>query len=277
MEIDAKIVADSVAPNGCRLTTFELTYPRFIHSEVMTHRVFSRNAASSRAIPVKKIIEQVRNDPAMPIYYGKNQPGMQAKEELSKPDIEKAQALIKSGAEMMASLVETLSELNLHKQTANRYLEPWFWMKTILTGTDFSNFFYLRLDPDAQPEFQALANKMYQTMHAQKPLPLKRGQWHLPYINAYEVPTYALENALKCSVARCARVSYLNHDGTQPNRDKDLELHDKLFKQPHASPFEHQATPLWFSWQRSGNFSGWRQYRKTLKHENHTFYGGFDR
>ena len=82
-QMEVKVIADSISESGKRITTFQLKYPRFIHSEVMTHRVFSRNASSSRAIPVKKMIEQVRNNPAMPIHWGANQSGMQAKNELN--------------------------------------------------------------------------------------------------------------------------------------------------------------------------------------------------
>jgi thymidylate synthase ThyX len=82
--ISAKIIADSISESeyGDRITTFELEYPRFIHGELMTHRLFSRNAASSRAIPINKMMDQVLTAPAMPVEWGLNKSGMQAEEML---------------------------------------------------------------------------------------------------------------------------------------------------------------------------------------------------
>lgn len=281
--ITAKVIEDSIA-NNSRLTTMELTYPRFIHSEFMTHRMFSRNASSSRAIPVEKQIHQVLNTPATPIHWGKNQPGMQAKKEIDFPTL--AQDVWKYASELAVDRAYELKDLNTHKQIVNRLLEPFQYIKVIVTATEWDNFFKLRLHPDAQPEICFLAKAMKEAMDSSTPDVLEPGEWHLPYILNEDYYKTTTDNFIKLSVARCARVSYLNHDNSSPSIEKDIDLYSKLLEAGHMSPFEHQATPMseiykerfefdleWVDgithidrnnnyW--SGNFSGWIQYRQTL-------------
>jgi thymidylate synthase ThyX len=270
--ITAKVIEDSVAEsNGVRLTTLQLQYPRFIHAEFMTHRVFSRNASSSRAIPVAKVIEQVRTDPAMPIHWGKNQPGMQANEELQGDERAQAIRQWKLAAERAADCANIMNTLGVHKQVANRLLEPFQYMHVIVTATEWLNFFDLRAHPDAQPEIHALALVMRHAFEQSKPNTLREDDWHLPYVTRQE----RLENfgnvelLLKISAARCARVSYLTHDGQTPSIEKDIALYDRLVGSVplHASPIEHQATPMGKDGQDlwSGNFRGWTQYRKIVE------------
>jgi thymidylate synthase ThyX len=264
MAIKATIVEDSVTSLGHRLTTVQLQFHRFILSEFNTHRVFSRNASSSRAIPVAKMIAQVVNDPAIPVSWGKNQKGMQANEELS--DEQKAEALrlwleARDNAVQSATL---LGELGLHKQITNRLLEPWMWTHVVLTSTEWDNFFGLRCHKDAMPEMQTLAYAIREAMEKSTPTPCLT-EWHLPYVQQNERRELDLNTQIKCSVARCARVSYVNHDGTSPNVEKDMELYDRLVggEPMHASPIEHQACPNNGIW--SGNFFGWEQFRKTVE------------
>jgi thymidylate synthase ThyX len=263
-QITAKCVAASVNSYGRAIHTLELQYPRFIHSEFMTHRVFSRNAASSRAIPVSKMIQQVRNDPTMPIHWGKNQPGMQAHEQLA--DTVEVQQQWRNAARDAANRAEQMSALGLHKQVVNRVLEPFQLMRTIVTSTTWENFLHLRDHPDAQPEIQALAQAMRVALETE-PEKLIPGQWHLPYVKAGERDLYKREVLLKLSTARCARVSYLTHDGAEPDISKDVELYERLVgSHPiHASPAEHQATPSEFADHQSGNFVGWIQHRKLIE------------
>lgn len=292
MTIKATIIADSIA-NGIRLTTLELEYPRFIHSQMMTHRMFSRNASSSRAIPVEKIISQVEKNPAIPISWGKNKPGMQAGEELSNVEQQYARLDWISALEEAAYRAESLAETGVHKQIVNRLLEPFSHIKVIVTATEWDNFFKLRLHEDSQPEIQELARVMLSALKASKPQELNLGEWHLPYVSWEEIETWwfsgenptnlgLFEVAVKCSVARCARVSYNNHDNSTPDIEKDIKLADKLLAAGHMSCFEHQATPLkktigegW--WLETGvthldiyggywsnNFRGWKQYRALL-------------
>ncbi len=264
--ISAKIIADSVSMDGARITTFELQYPRFIHGEVMTHRVFSRNAMSSRAIPVAKMIEQVRTNPAMPVHWGANQPGMQAKQEIQHVGAAKDQWV--RAANNAADLAQEMNDLGLHKQIANRVLEPFQWMRTIVTATEWSNFFALRAHPDAQPEFQVLAREMLrgrqESVPELRPLGNRESSWHLPYVSDTERACVADNLLPKLSAARCARVSYLTHDGERPDTCKDLALFDRLVgSEPlHASPIEHQALPAADPAHRSNNFVGWVQYRQ---------------
>ena len=265
MKIEAKIIADSISTAGKRITTMQLCYPRFIHSEFMTHRMFSRNAMSSRAVPVAKMIEQVRNDPAMPIHWGKNQPGMQAHEELKGKSKSNAIENWKQAAVYAAETAVYLSADGAHKQIVNRILEPFQWMHTVVTATEWDNFFELRCHPDAQPEINALACAMRDAMQASTPTERLEYEWHLPYVSDDERELNTTDKLRKISAARCARVSYLKHDGTAPNTDEDLKLFERLAggKPIHASPLEHQATPM--TAYRSRNFIGWLQFREVYE------------
>lgn len=261
-----KIVEDSVAHNGKRITTLQLRYQRFIHAEFMTHRMFSRNASSSRAIPVPKMIEQVIKDPAMPVHWGKNQPGMQANAQLEDGDLLRAMELWRSASLNMASIAEQMMDLGLHKQVANRILEPFQFINVVVTATEWDNFFELRTHKDAQPEFQVLAKEMQAVMKSNTPKYVKAGDWHLPYVQSHERGMYPIDLQIQMSAARCARVSYLKHDNTKPNVEDDIALYNRLItsKPAHASPIEHQATPLVSECCRSNNFYGWEQYRATI-------------
>lgn len=274
--IKAEIVADSVAPSGVRLTTFVLTYPRFIHSEFMTHRVFSRNASSSRAIPVKKSIQMVIDSPAIPLAFTKNKAGMQGGEALDQHDHDLAVAAWLDGRDRAVEIAQKLANLEVHKQYANRVLEPWAHITVVCTATDWDNFFALRCHEMAQPEIHALADLMYAQYAENKPDNLRNGDLHLPFIDIWDRTSNGIDEnidrglLLKRSVARCARVSYLNHDGTKSTLEQDLELYNRLVGAApiHASPAEHQAMAIGDPNIRSGNFRGWIQYRKTLKEEN---------
>ena len=271
--IEAKIIADTVsATHGGRITTMQLKYQRFIHSEFMTHRAFSRNASSSRAIPTAKLIEQVRNNPAMPIHWGQNQAGMQANGQLSGSALVDAQAVWKTAAENAATNAESMLFYGLHKQVANRILEPFQWMHVVVTTTEWENFFDLRCHPDAQPEIQALACAMREALDASEPT---RSLTHLPYLTEgelVEVKRVPIDWSgqfgvfFKISAARCARVSYLKHDGQQPSVEDDLKLFQRLAGgQPiHASPLEHQAVAGMLD-EPCRNFRGWRQFRVILE------------
>lgn len=283
----AEIIADSINPVGDRITTFELTYPRMVHAEFMTHRLFSRNAASSRAIPIEKMIKQVEDDPVMFKWWGKNQKGMQAKEELTGEELREAKREWLRSRDMMVSQAKILNDLGLHKQNVNRILEPWMFITVIMTATEFENWYFLRDDPDAQPEIAWVAGEMRKCHEASTPDKLPIGGWHLPYVELEdeESPLYvdcvdlckitgtSLTNVeqvqrdlVAIATARCARVSYLTHAG---KRDyvKDLELHDRCRDKKHWSAFEHCAEADENS-HRHGNFVGWRQYRKTFRNEH---------
>ena len=272
----AKIIKDSINTSGDRITTFELTYPRCVHAEFMTHRLFSRNAASSRAIPIEKMIEAVKKTPMMFKWWGKNQKGMSAKEELTGRALERAKEEWLLTRDLVVAQAIRLSEIGLHKQNVNRILEPFAFITVILTATEYENWYFLRDDPEAQPEIAWLAGEMRKCHEASTPKELGAGEWHLPYIELEDTssPLYCDHTALggdisllvKIATARCARVSYLTHNGKR-DYDKDLERHDRCRDKRHWSSFEHCAKADDDS-SRHGNFVGWRQYRKTFKNEH---------
>lgn len=286
----ARVVAYSVSEEtGEKIITFEVETPRLIWSEVMTHRVFTRNGASSRAIPVSKMVEMVRDNPAMPVRFGANQPGMQDK------GVEYEQEVYVEGktfpdakhlwwylAEEVADYAEGLANAGYHKQLVNRLLEPFQYMKAVITFTgDGANFFGLRDHSDADPTICELAQCMKEAMDLAPVKHLKSGDWHMPY---YKDGAFikgrdrGLQKALKISASCAAQVSYRKLDDSE---EKAEMVYDRLVnsKPVHASPFEHQATPLkkgigfrskyvthvdrdGHSW--SGNFRNWGQHRQII-------------
>lgn len=262
--IKAKVICDSISSANNRLTTFVITYPRIILAELNTHKMLSKNTCSSRSVPSIKMIKDVEENPFIPLYWGKNQKGMQAEKEITKEEAKEAETIWLSARDMAVEQAKKLAELGLHKQIANRLLEPWYWTTTIITGTDWENFFALRAHKDAQPEFCILANKMLEQYNKSDPKPLNQGEWHTPFADKY-VDNLTIEQRLKVSTARCARVSYVNFDG-DIDHQKDYDLHDSLLASGHMSPFEHCGTPLAYSaHEYSGNLYGWFQYRKKFK------------
>lgn len=267
MKIDAKLVLKSKHPDGSELSTLELTYPRFIHAELMTHRVFSRNASSSRAIPVKRLTEMALDDPAFFVHIGKNQPGMQANEEVDEATKEQFYKEWVELANINAEYaMRWADEYNIHKQCVNRVMEPWHHIKVLVSSTDWGNFFNLRCHKDAQPEIQVLANKIRDVLETSDATALKEGEWHIPYVSYSERELHDVDTLIKLSTARCARVSYMNHDGTTPDIQKDIDLHDKLvvMKPSHSSPAEHQARVELTKIKCSNFCAGWVQYRNLL-------------
>jgi|GEM_PF-261509 len=368
MAYSCRILADSgniIGRKSYRLTTFEISFPRMVLAEFNTHTVLSRNSASSRAIPVKKQLRLVLDDPYIPFFWGKNVPGMQAPEQISAERIHEAEAIwlrarnkaALSAMELLAgtvvfsqicrdiygfpigeftdlsmnnqlvllprlidSTIELLDDahranerLDVHKQLANRLLEPFMWHRVITTGTEWDNFFALRCHNDAQPEIRVIA-EMMRDLYG-KTLPgdsasnradfapyrewlladhspstpkiLKPGEWHTPLMSEEQRQSYGVDwdIARDISVGRCARVSYLTHEGRE-DWEADVELAERLRGSGHMSPYQHVGTPMHgddiltlvehfatssaqqitqYDW--SGNFRGFKQYRKLLPHE----------
>lgn len=307
MTISAQIIADSINSQGNRVTTMQITAHRWILAEINTHKDLSRNYRSSRAVPVKRLLQEVRENPAMPIAWLKNKPGMQATEPMTESMISSARQTWLQAARSAANNADILCRvMGLHKQWANRVIEPFLYVHGVITATEWANFYALRRHPDAQPEFRALADAMWEAQQASTPQLLRPGEWHLPYVdNTEDSPDFmALDNmigeggrgpadvdwmfpqAIKISAARCARVSYMTHDGKTPSIEADLKLYDQLVGSvpAHASPCEHQATPdTWLSiyppgcWARPelhANLRGWISHRKFLPNEYVTAYTG---
>lgn len=292
--IQVKIIADSNNQWGKRLTTFELVYPRVIHGENLTHRMFSKNGASSRAIPVKDVIDMVRSNPAMLSRYGANQSGMQDKGaehteliELPWTDVKySARDLWELAARDMCDYAEAFDKADYHKQVPNRLLEPFQWMKVVLTGTEFKNFFWLRDHPAADPTFQDLASNMHQVYNESVPVDLNPGDWHVPYyydgvwvaagVNEegenVDIHNHTLQEALEISMSCCAQVSYRKLDDSQEKAKRVVSRLNLNGEQPedpaHASPSEHQGTPMKFDPMVFNNFveNGVTSYHKDLGH-----------
>lgn len=283
METSARIILDSMHPEfDYRVTTFEVTFHRFVLAEMNTHRKFSKNSASSRAIPVKKQIQRVRESPAFPLSWPKEMSGMQGGEEFNADSVETLQLIWKILADKAADIAEFLMAFGLHKSVTNRLLEPFMWHTAIISSTEWDNFWGLRCNPLAQPEIRAVAEMMKKVYTSSVPRNLQYGEWHLPMVTGYdwndikaEFGEKSLEVAQKASVARCARVSYLTHDTNKRDLIKDIALADKLAHPEsgpmHASPFEHVCTPatgeeMAFGHVR-GNFTGWHQLRHKVEDE----------
>jgi hypothetical protein len=293
MSYNCKIVADSVAENDCRLTTFEITFPRMILAEWNTHRVFSRNTASSRAIPVEKLMKSIQESPFIPERFPKNKPGMASTEWLDGEDHIAAEAQWLYARDQALNFAQNLETLQVHKQVANRLLEPFMWVTSVTSSTEWNNFFTLRVNKDladtvetweeykivedanmrdgrpfpAQPEIQRVAFEMRRAYLASKPNLLKMGEWHLPYVTEEEKKEFSSQDRLYLSAGRCGKVSFLTH-GESNNPQRDIEIaRDKMVANKHWSPVEHPATPL-IKPNFLGNFRGWKQFRKNFEGES---------
>lgn len=292
MSTYAKVITDSISPEGKRLTTIEAEVHRYILAEINTHRAFSRNSASSRAIPVTKMIKRLREEPALPPEYVSEQRGMQAGGPLDEQNVDLIDATLHAHLEECIEVAEALADIGLHKGNANRYLEPFMWHKVVISSTDWKNFLAQRASSASQMairEFRDFADAIERALDESTPIQLERAYWHAPYIDVetmgwafarhhdedYEGP---VEDLKRISAARCARVSYLTQDGVRDPM-KDLELYDRLVSAipMHASPLEHVATPCdcaeWVAKHHDGsrtmivrpnhrgNFRGWDQLR----------------
>jgi hypothetical protein len=309
MTISAKVILDSVSPDGIRLPTVLCRYPKCIHGESKTHRVFSesdtayellgeiglmdvkefsRNASSSRAIPVSRLIDDVIADPYIPIQWGRNKPGMQAGEELEGTERQAAIDEYMFAMEDAIRHAKTLAAIGASKQIVNRIIEPYCHIRTLITATEWDNFFALRCNPLADPLMRALAEAIRDALAVSTPTPLAHGAWHLPFVEyTDELRQRFMPNEFwsvigpRLSGARCARLSYLTQDGRAPGVEEDLGLFGRLASADpmHASPMEHQATPdrkclqgsksaCYVDWERPhlhGNFVGMIQHRKLLE------------
>lgn len=328
MTITAEIIADSITDSGQRITTFELLYPRVVHSEFLTHRLFSRNASSSRAIPVKTMLATILADIARPVEFGRNQSGMQSAgahddliigsvlDEIINVEgrhVESAQALeewlhadgdvVKAytadqwwdlAAQSAVYFAEKFADAGYHKQVCNRIVECFSHIKVVITATSYDNWFHLRNHTDADPTIHVLANCMLAAYKESTPRQLVEGEWHMPYYqsgfwSAYndtdkDVHGVTLHDALRISSSCTAQVSYRKLDDTL---EKANSVYARLVESEpvHASPTEHQATPIpqvhgslldlgnWPDgvthmdrnanfW--SGNFCGWIQHRQLI-------------
>lgn len=287
---DAKILADSISPDDVRITTFEIVFPRFILAEINTHRVFSRNSASSRAIPTEKIIQRVQDEPFIPETFNKRVKGMGIGDSLQGQDSAHARDAWLYARDRSVQAAQILMNLDVDKSRVNRLLEPFMWHTAIITSTEWRNFYALRTDKNAQPEFQIIANEMLELHKNGSPKKLQYGEWHLPLVHEFG-EDYDLK---RLSAGRCARVSYDRQHDSEPY-ENTLDRAEKLITSGHMSPTEHQARPIseddfknrtemmvpfseidtWHygfnggpsdCW--SGNLRGWHQFRQELPNQS---------
>jgi len=284
--LNVTVIADSVSRYGDRITTLELTFPRFILAELNTHRAFSRNSASSRARSVKKTIAEVRADPFVPWHWPAERLGMAGGESIGEDAIHNARAEWRGASLTAIQYAEALVWNGVHKSIVNRLLEPFMWHTVVVTATDWDGFLDQRLAlledgrPAAEPHFYDLARAMKIALDTS--IPVERGRddddasaWHLPYVTEAERRNLFRTDVIKMSVARCAGVSYLNQNAERP-LERDLALYDRLraANPPHWSPFEHVARPA-TTWSMFGgethasphryNLVGWESLRWLLE------------
>jgi hypothetical protein len=254
-QTSAKILAHSISPDDKPICTMEVVFPRIILAELNTHTLFSRNSASSRAIPIAKMLARVREDPFVPESWPSNGKGMKEGAPLEGRDAEEARHRWLQDRDSAAWCANELKEIGVQKGYTNRLLEPFLWHTAIVTSTEWDNFFHLRAHPEAHGEMQQLAQAMKEAYEASTPDPLDYGEWHLPLIfeedrqqvqdnlTGWGVTEFISDILCKISVGRCARVSYLTHDGKRDLR-ADLDLYERLISNGHMSPFQHVARPI---------------------------------
>lgn len=288
-QMQVEVILASASNTGSPpIYTIRMRYPRPIHGEIMTHRVFGRNARSSRAVPVRTMLNEVRNIPYVPWHWGKNQKGMQASEEcdeyifnpnrysdLQPSHISREEAWL-AARDTAANIAEAFMTAGYHKQNPNRLLEPFSWIDTLITATQWQNFLWLRQHHAAEPHLQDLANLVAEAMKYCTLQHLEHGEWHLPYITEEEKRLYHTDVLKKLSAARCARISYKPFNG-ESSIEAELDRYNLLVtdERVHASPLEHQASPdnfnaangKWDHSQYHGNLTGWLQYRKMIPNE----------
>lgn len=280
-KINAEIIADSVNETGQRLTTFLVVFPRIVLAEFNTHRMLSRNSASSRAIPFETMLNRLETEPFIPIKFQKDHKGMQGSEYFEGKEEESAIHHWTCAKNNAIAVAKQMSEAGITKQLCNRILEPFMYHTVIVTGSDWENFFKLRAHPAAEIHIQDLAHKMLVEYNRSEPKELKAGEWHIPFGDKMDMerlhlllePNRKIDPSLqdiedakiKIATARCARVSYLNYEGND-DYEADVKLHDRLAEMGHWSPFEHCASATTDI--QSGNFRGFLQYRKTFRGEN---------
>lgn len=296
-KISAEIIADSKNEYGQRLTSFLVVFPRIVLAEFNTHRMLSRNSASSRAIPFETMLKRLEDEPFIPIRFQKDHSGMQGTEYFEgkeEEDVKHHWVCAKNNA---IAVAKQMSEAGITKQLCNRILEPFMYHTVIVTSSEWENFFSLRAHDAAEIHIADLAHKMLDEYNKSTPKQLKAGNWHVPFGDKMEphriietlggaANTDQIKDAkIKIATARCARVSYLNYEGND-DYEADMKLHDRLSGLGHWSPFEHCARAMSAKEMEDnalvinldeqggilegvcGNLRGFVQYRKTFVGEN---------
>lgn len=273
-----KMVADSISnSNGQRISSMEVVFPRIVLAELNTHRMLTRNSASSRAIPSHKMIDAVMKNPFIPMKWLAQHTGMQGTDIIDESSQFHAAETWLAARDYMIQQAKILTyKYNVSKQIANRLLEPFMWHKALITATEWENYFALRHDPAAENHIQRLAQMMLDCMNTSKPTNLAAGEWHIPYgesIKTADINMYleslgkpydaddVMAISIQASVAKCAQTSYTIMDEEDKPLDiaKMIKLHDRLSVAGHWSPFEHIAQNM-TSQQWHENLRGYANY-----------------
>ena len=257
--ISVEVIADS-AYLDTRLTTVRARYPRIILAEVNTHRAFSRNAASTRAISLDRQLAAVWHDPYIPAEWPATQRGMAGGAPLADVDADRARAAWLEARDHAVIQARELQRLGVHRQHVGRLIEPWAWVDAIISATEWDNFFALRIAPEAQPEIRALAIAIRDALAASTPRIVGFQDWHIPW--HIEDPRLSFVESLIATGGRLARVSY-GRPGGDPDPLADLALGRRLIAAGHWSPFEHIAIAHYAA--APSNFRSWIQYRHELE------------
>jgi len=243
---EAEIILDSVnAVTGDRITTLRVVMPRIILAELSTHRVvflddmlgaydadipspLTKNSASNRAVPTRKMIDRVVQQPFIPQFRHASK-GMASGEPVDTETQFFAQKIIKNALAQMAWATEMLHQYGIEKGQANRYLEPFSYIEVLLTATEWKNFLMLRDHPAAQVEIQEVARAIRAAMDDSTPQVLQPGEWHLPYVTTPLAENPSIYFHQKVSAARCARISYNSFNAKMPSSpEEDMILFEKL-------------------------------------------------
>lgn len=283
--VSAEVVEHSISEAGHKVVTVSLKYGLFVHAEFLRHRTLTRCVKSNRAIPMKVIRREVLNDPYVPVFFGQNKAGMVANVESSSPRLSKF--LWKSARIPACGMHWLMEKVGVHKEVTNRILNPWQWIRETVTATNLDGLYTLRLHEDAQRDIQEIVRVMKEAIDSTEPTLLKHGEYHTPYVDKFRDKTsgemryfdnglgyeLTVEEAIKCSAARCARSSYDKHDGTTATKEVDIPLYEQLIESEpsHESPTEHVCTPIVMGGMAthtdmecnhySGNFKWWAQWR----------------
>lgn len=267
-EVLCTTIADSISKKGIRISTVELVYPRYIHSELLTHRMFSRNSASSRCTPVVTNVHEVINDPAFFNHVGLNTDCLSTKEGLSSDKLADFEREWKALGHYVADIVDSWAiKYNIHKQVLNRPLEPWLRIRTLVTATEWDNFFQMRCTKYAQAEIRDLANAIGESIGMS--LPDTKSGKHMPYItDADRNLGFTDEQLSQISAARCARVSYARLGAIDRTIEDDFMLFKKFMSSvpKHLSPLEHVAFDMGDE-QMHANFLGWQSFRTRVENK----------
>jgi thymidylate synthase ThyX len=235
---DVLIRGDAITPDNHRITTMELSLPRCLLAQFNKHRAFVSNTASARAIPSQRYIDSVKDTPYVPTLT-LNQKGMTGEPVSYEPTAAAAHEAIGQLFTEAVSLVRLLASLGIHKQNANRYLEPFAMVRLLVTATDWDNFFKLRsgdADCPTQDDFKTVANAMKAAYDTSVPAAIEYGEMYMPVFEHHT-------DNFRQAIARCARLSYLTHDGAYSVED-DERLYDRLLIDGHLTPFEHVGLVL---------------------------------